>query len=121
MFILIDTGERMMFMSADINMQEDYTDDDVKERRLLKAIRDDVIVSKLETDNEQQLDQLIVTLKDIQKEWQEIIIDLKKEQEEYKELMSRVNAVKNMIINDGLKSKVSLATKIKLLRLKHRK
>lgn len=91
------------------------------ETEQLKDLRDRIILNEFEINNEQYLDQLILTLQKTQEEWQDAISELKQKQIEYKNLISQVNKIKQLIINDGLKSKISIFTKLKIRILRHKK
>lgn len=91
------------------------------ETEQLKDLRDRIILNEFEINNEQYLDQLILTLQKTQEEWQDAISELKQKQIEYKNLISQVNKIRQLIINDGLKSKISIFTKLKIRILRHKK
>lgn len=91
------------------------------ETEQLKDLRDRIILNELEINGNQRLEELIQTLENTQEEWQEAISELKQEQEEYKTLISQVNKIKQLIIDDAMKSKVSILTKLKIQILRYRK
>ena len=92
-----------------------------EEKEQLKDLRDKILLNDLQTNGNYRLEELIQTLENTQKEWQEAILELKQEQEEYKNLISQVNKVKRMIIDDGLKSRISIFTKLKIGLLKYKR
>lgn len=54
----------------------------------------------------------------IHKEWQEALNDLKKQQEKYNNLITQVHKIKQIIIKDGLKTKISIWAKFRILLFK---
>lgn len=86
-------------------------DNEIKQ---LKDLRDRIILNDFQVHNEQYLEQLILTLQETQENWQEAISELKQYQTEYKNLITQINKIKKLIIDDGLKSKISIFTKLKI-------
>ncbi|MBQ9657169.1 MAG: hypothetical protein IJV31_00815 [Clostridia bacterium] len=86
-------------------------DNEIKQ---LKDLRDRIILNDFQVHNEQYLEQLILTLQETQENWQEVISELKQYQTEYKNLITQINKIKKLIIDDGLKSKISIFTKLKI-------
>lgn len=91
------------------------------ETEQLKDLRDRIILNELEINGNQRLEELIQTLGNTQKEWQDAVSELKQKQTEYKNLISQVNKIKKMIIDDVMKSKISILTKLKIQILRYRK
>ena len=91
------------------------------ETEQLKDLRDRIILNELEINGNQRLEELIQTLGNTQKEWQDAVSELKQKQTEYKNLISQFNKIKKMIIDDVMKSKISILTKLKIQILRYRK
>ena len=95
------------------NMRNKNINND-NEIKQLKDLRDRIILNDFQVHNEQYLEQLILTLQETQENWQEAISELKQYQTEYKNLITQINKIKKLIIDDGLKSKISIFTKLKI-------
>ena len=95
------------------NMRNKNINND-NEIKQLKDLRDRIILNDFQVHNEQYLEQLILTLQETQENWQEVISELKQYQTEYKNLITQINKIKKLIIDDGLKSKISIFTKLKI-------
>ena len=79
-----------------------------------REARDRLLIERTKIENEEYVKELIVNLERLQKEWQEILQDLKKQKDKYNELIDEAKKIKQIIINNGLKSNISKINKFKI-------
>lgn len=79
-----------------------------------KEARDRILLERTKIENEEYLKDLIVSLESTQKEWQETLQELKTQKETYNELINEVKRIKQLIIDDALKSNISNSNKHKI-------
>lgn len=81
----------------------------------LKESKDRILIKQTKIENEEYLKDLIVNLENTQKEWQETLQDLKKQKAKYNDLITEVKKIKQIIVKDGLKARISPISKLKIL------
>lgn len=83
-------------------------DDDFKE------VRDRLLIERAKIEDEEYLKDLIADLENTQKEWQETLQELKVQKERYNKLIEEVKKIKQIIVNDALKSNISNTSKFRI-------
>ena len=83
-------------------------DDDFKEAR------DRLLIERTKIEDEEYLKDLIADLENTQKEWQETLQELKLQKERYNKLIEEVKKIKQIIVNDALKSNISNISKFRI-------
>ena len=83
-------------------------DDDFKEAR------DRLLIERTKIEDEEYLKDLIADLENTQKEWQETLQELKLQKERYNKLIEEVKKIKQIIVNDALKSNISNTSKFRI-------
>lgn len=83
-------------------------DDDFKEAR------DRLLIERTKIEDEEYLKDLIADLENTQKEWQETLQELKVQKERYNKLIEEVKKIKQIIVNDALKSNISNISKFRI-------
>lgn len=83
-------------------------DDDFKEAR------DRLLIERTKIEDEEYLKDLIADLENTQKEWQETLQELKVQKERYNKLIEEVKKIKQIIVNDALKSNISNTSKFRI-------
>lgn len=80
----------------------------------LKNARDRIMLKRTELENDEYYKELIASLEKTQKEWQETIQELKQQKEKYNELIDEIKKIKQIIVNDALKSNMRNSNKLKI-------
>lgn len=80
----------------------------------LREARDRILIERTRIKNEEYLKDLIANLENTQKEWQETLQELKSQKEKYNELIDEVKKIKQIIVDDALKSNMSNSGKHKI-------
>lgn len=80
----------------------------------LKETRDRLLIERTKIENEEYLKDLIANLENTQKEWQDTLQELKEQKNRYNELINEIKKIKQIIVDDALKSKISNTSKFKI-------
>ena len=80
----------------------------------LKETRDRLLIERTKIENEEYLKDLIANLENTQKEWQDTLQELKEQKNRYNELIDEIKKIKQIIVDDALKSTINNTSKFKI-------